>query len=282
MEKIVSNSTGPRAALASLHRLLRPRQRLQHIIQRAQQRSQPGEVASPQPEWQEQVKYQAELDFWINIWDKRLRSGHFWNGDIRTLLEKVGEWPGGDDFTPDYDTIRHMEARAHGLRILQEVQIDDPQFFHDKIVVDIGPGAVCLLERSDARIGIAVDPLAEQYAIHNLLLPGRNTVYLAVPGEHITLASNSVDVVVSRNNLDHVRTPAGVVDEVYRILKPGGCFLLIVHLEEQATVTEPHALSHATVQSLVDRFETVNERVYDQFGRTDVGQMLAAVYRKPA
>ncbi|QLQ08036.1 MAG: hypothetical protein HZY76_19915 [Anaerolineae bacterium] len=52
-------------------------------------------------------------------------SGQFWNEDIEALLRPLGEWPSDiKDGHTDYTTIRQLEARAHGLRILKEAQIE--------------------------------------------------------------------------------------------------------------------------------------------------------------
>lgn len=232
------------------------------------------------PGWQDRDKMSAELDFWISQWDRRLRSGCFWNTDVEDLLREVGEWPPNDvSGQLSYWKIRWMEARAHALRILREAQLTDLQFFVGKRVVDIGPGAVCFLEASGAQVGIAIEPLAREFAAHGLLLPSANTIYLPVNGEEIPLLDESVDIVVSRNNLDHVNNPAVVTREIHRILKPSGCFILIVHLEDGATVTEPHALSYEAIHHLVSSFETDRERILPS-GRTEGGQTLAGIYRK--
>jgi len=233
------------------------------------------------PSWSEQEKLSAELDFWINQWDAKLRRGEFWNSDVQALLEPLGEWPQvTGDSRPDYDTIRWLEARAHGLRILHEVRIDDPGFFADKKVADIGPGAVCFLEASGARVGIAIEPLAREFDTHGLLLRRDNVTYLPVAAEDLPIVDESVDIVVSRNNLDHVSDPVAVVHEVHRILRPGGVFLLIVHLEPEESITEPHAFDSDDIHSLVDQFITEREMIYHG-GRTQGADTLAGVYRKP-
>lgn len=233
------------------------------------------------PSWQDRQKLTAELDFWINHWDVKLRRGQFWNEDIETLLRQAGEWPAVTQYDRiDYDTIRWLEARAHGLRILKEAGIDDNDFFAGKTVVDIGPGAVCFLEASDARLGVAIEPLALEFAENNLLLPSDHVFYLPIAAENLPLLDSSVDIVVSRNNLDHVTDPALVVAEVFRILRPGGSFVLIVHLEPQASITEPHALSRGDIHSLTQSFLTHRE-VLHKGGRTATAETLAGVYEKP-
>lgn len=232
---------------------------------------------------QQRVKHKqfAELDFWVNEWDAQLRSGRFWNDDVKVLLQEAGEWQGHESDARDYETIRWMEARAHGLRILKEVKITDRRFFEDKIVVDIGPGAVCFLEASRARLGVAVEPLAQEFAAHHLLIAAPHVIYLPVAAEAIPLLGDFADIIVSRNNLDHVEHPRRVVEEVYRILRPSGYFVLIVHLEGHSSVTEPHAIGLHDVRDLVRRFTLVQE-VISTGGRTQSGQQWAGICQKLA
>lgn len=238
-------------------------------------------LRSVNPELVEREKLHFEMEFWIRQWDARLRSGSFWNDDIEDLLRPLGQWSEVAEIGAyDYHTIRELEARSHGIRILKEADIEDFRFFSNKIVVDIGPGAVCFLERSDARLGIAVEPLAREFKAHNLLLTSSNTIYLPIPAEKLALADASVDVVVSRNNLDHVTDPARVVKEIFRILKPEGIFILIVHLEPETSPTEPHAFSVDDIHALTRPFAAISERITCG-GRTSAAETLAGVYRKP-
>lgn len=248
---------------------------------RARTRHLTRQMLSLIPGWQEREKLHYELGFWLDARDARLRSGQFWNDDIEALLQPLGEWPAiAENDRADYATIRRLEARAHGLRILKEAQIESHDFFVGKTVVDVGPGAVCFLEASGARIGIAIEPLAREFATHGLLLPSNNVIYLPVAAEKLPLLDESTDVVVSRNNLDHVNDPSAVVDEVHRILRPSGTFILIVHLEPEASITEPHAFIADDIRLLMRQFITDKETIF-RGGRTEAAYTLAGVYRKP-
>lgn len=248
---------------------------------RARLRSLARQLFSLIPGWQEREKFHYELGFWLDAWNAKLLDGQFWNDDIEALLRPLGEWPAEIENNPlDYATIRRLEARAHGLRILKEAQIEKQDFFADRIVVDIGPGAVCFLEASGARVGIAIEPLAREFAAHGLLLPSNHVIYLPMTAEALPLLDESVDIVVTRNNLDHVSDPAAVVREVHRILRPGGTFILIVHLEPEASITEPHAFNAEDIRSMTRHFTTVNETIYHG-GRTETATTLAGVYRRP-
>ena len=48
--------------------------------------------------------------------------------------------------------------------------------------------------------------------------------FIKSSAEKIPLADNSVDLIFSYNSMEHFADPQKVIDEIVRILKPGGCF----------------------------------------------------------
>lgn len=58
------------------------------------------------------------------------------------------------------------------------------------------------------------------------------------PGENIKLASNSFDIVISNDVLEHVSDPKAVFQETYRVLKPGG--FLVFNVPNYCWVYEGH------------------------------------------
>ena len=74
-----------------------------------------------------------------------------------------------------------------------------------------------------------VDHLAHEYVkLTNKILEA-NTHYIACVSEKMPFCDNYADFVYSRNSLDHVSNPIQTLQEIYRILKPGGKFLLAVY-----------------------------------------------------
>jgi len=96
-------------------------------------------------------------------------------------------------------------------------------------VLDLGCGggfmAEALARRGAAVIG--VDPVAEVVAAarEHALLAGLAIDYRVGGGEAIPLADRSVDCVVCVDVLEHVADIDRVLDEIARVLKPGGLFL---------------------------------------------------------
>jgi len=210
----------------------------------------------------------AELGWWLESWDPVIRDGGFNPGDVQEFLDP------GEPTADTYEGRRRQVARAEVRRVLSEAGIDDPRFFEGKVVVDIGPGPLGFPDACGAAVSIGVEPLAERFAAAGLLIPDSRAVYLAVGAEEIPLVSESVDVVLSRNSLDHVREPEAVVAEVYRLLRPGGTFILNVDLDHPATATEPHTFTEERVRQLLAPFEvereTIGERAHGHEGRSMV------------
>lgn len=218
------------------------------------------------------LKHDAELQWWIQEWDPILREGGFNPGDTPGLLD-------GEPVAPTYLGRRWQQARAEVRRVLREAAIDDDGFFADKVVVDIGPGPLGFPDACPARVSIGIDPLAERFAQHGLLLPDSAALYLSVGAERIPLVSASADVVVARNSLDHVDDPAAVLKEAQRLLAPGGSLILIVDIGHSPTVTEPHALTLEGIRAMLPHVRIVRERQLDQRFGADGRAVSIVAYR---
>jgi len=211
-----------------------------------------------------------ELRWWIDVWDFTLRKGRFWNLDVPELLQidpKIGL---------SYIERRWLEARAQSIRILKEIQMEDQTFFKDKVVMSIGPGPVGFLEGCDASIKIAVEPLANRFQKNGLLLPSNDVIYLNTGAEHIPLNDNFVEIAVSRNSLDHVDSPQQVVNEIWRVLKPNGHFILNVDIEHEIRPLEPHSFSPTHIEQMLTQFQIVWKNVYEKSHGGD-GRIFAAL-----
>jgi len=193
-----------------------------------------------------------ELRFWVERWEAHIRAGSLFSPHG---LELIGEAEVADS----YEGRRWQEARAQVRRVLSEAEIDDPDFFKDRVVLEIGPGPVGLPEACGAKLALAVEPLAPRLDAAGLLLRG-DAVYLATGAEAIPLLGESVDVVVARNSLDHVADPAAVLAEVVRVLRPGGTLILNVDVDGEPTAAEPHAFSAEDVRALVRPLRVQRER----------------------
>lgn len=100
-------------------------------------------------------------------------------------------------------------------------------------VVELGPGAGANFRyyRPGTRV-IAIEPdtrmhptLREQAERHGIAVDIRG-----LRGESLNLATDSVDAVVATLVLCTVESPAQVVAEVLRVLRPGGRFVFVEHI----------------------------------------------------
>jgi SAM-dependent methyltransferase len=219
---------------------------------------------------QSAAKNEAQLRWWLEQWLPVVRSGGFNPGDTLELLA-------GEQAAPDYLGRRWQQARAEVVRILREAAIDDPGFFEGKVVVDIGPGPLGFPDACPARVSIGVDPLAEEFARHELLLPGSRAVYLTAGGEAIPLLSGTVDVVLARNSLDFVDDPDQVLREARRILAPGGTLIVLFDVDSAPSPSEPHELTTERVRSTLSDLAVVREHSWPEpFGHDGHRVVLVA------
>jgi ubiquinone/menaquinone biosynthesis C-methylase UbiE len=115
-------------------------------------------------------------------------------------------------------------------------------FYNNKKLLDIGCGSRGSLEWADMcneRIGL--DPLADPY---QLLGANKHKMrYVNGQAENIPFPNEFFDIVFSFNSLDHVDNLSKSINEIIRVLKKGGLFLLIVDVNHEPTVNEPITFS---------------------------------------
>ncbi|MBU2579806.1 class I SAM-dependent methyltransferase [Candidatus Parcubacteria bacterium] len=218
-------------------------------------------------------KYKRELNFWINKWEEKMQKD-WWSDDVPTLL-RINNNPN----IYSYQQRKKQEAKALFLRFLKETEISDKSFLKNKIVVDIGPGPMGLLEASNAKIKIAIDPIAQEYQKHNLLLKDSDVVYINLPAEKIPLLDGYADVVISRNSLDHVSDPIKVVKEIYRILRTNGYFVLNVDINHPSTIAEPHKITQSMIKKITQDFELIRKIIYNK-PHGWKGKMYVGLFKK--
>src|SRR5215213_3748510 len=202
------------------------------------------------------AKHDEELRWWLEKWDPVIRGGGLFPGDALELLDEASA-----DAT--YLGRRWQQARAEVRRVVREAGLDDAIFFEGKVVLDIGPGPLGFPDACPATLAIGVEPLAQRFAEHDLLLPDSRALYLAVGAERIPLLSGSVDVVLARNSLDHVDDPEQVLREAQRLLRPGGTLILNFDVDHAPTATEPHTLSVERVKAAIHAMSIVYEQRWD-------------------
>jgi SAM-dependent methyltransferase len=131
--------------------------------------------------------------------------------------EAVASMPlavGGDTATP-----RNLRLRFE----LMKQYIASPDF-----VLDVGCGRAeylrLVISHAPNALGIetAADKLADCFALH----PELNAKVLAVSAESMPFPTGHFDVVIVNEVLEHIPDQDAALREIYRVLKPGGKFLL--------------------------------------------------------
>ncbi len=142
-------------------------------------------------------------------------------------------------------------------------------YTRDKILADIGFGPRSILNFSDSKISIAIDPLMSKYKESGYSFAEQEFIPVEAKGEEVPLPDNSVDYVFSTNALDHCEDATGVFNEMVRILKPGGRICLGVHLRHTRALTDDaHKMwfSSKFIESLIDKnklkiiFSTISDK----------------------
>jgi SAM-dependent methyltransferase len=98
-----------------------------------------------------------------------------------------------------------------------------------KTVLDVACGegyGAALLARTAARVtGVDISPEAIEHAKRSYALLA-NAEFVCAPCTALPLADASVDVAISFETLEHIADQAEFVDELARVLKPGGVLVL--------------------------------------------------------
>lgn len=114
---------------------------------------------------------------------------------------------------------RRVRAKLEGFRPLAP----------EDRVLEVGSGATGLIFFFEAEEGVGVDPLAAHYAGLFPAWQGRART-LAASGETLPFADSSFDIVLCDNVVDHAEKPRRIVEEIARVLCPGGLLYFTVNI----------------------------------------------------
>lgn len=135
------------------------------------------------------------------------------------------------------------------------------QITEDTRILDVGCGISSVLHYVKGK-KFGIDPLADEYLKIYEYPEGINIKKGF--GEEIPFTDEYFDIVFCSNVLDHVTDPKETLNEIYRVLKPNGHFVLTVEIFKERMKrdrTHPHSLTKRDVYSLlVDRFTIIFER----------------------
>lgn len=130
---------------------------------------------------------------------------------------------------------------------------ENDNFLKGKVVVDFGcgpRGSLAWTQAPSVRLG--VDVLVDYYmAFFGPAMLNHGMIYVKSTENYIPIPSESVDVVISMNSMDHVENLDAMAAECLRILKPGGSFIGSFNLNEPSSPTEPLTLNEDILNRLI-------------------------------
>lgn len=119
-------------------------------------------------------------------------------------------------------------------------------------ILDVGCGISTILHFLDGE-KYGIDPLADEYQkLYNY--PPEINIQKGF-GENIPFADEYFDIVFCSNALDHVTDPEKTINEIYRVLKTGGYFVLTVEIFPRKTarnLAHPHSLTKKDIDLLLN------------------------------
>jgi len=142
------------------------------------------------------------------------------------------------------DILSAMKKSSQRVRSRLEAYQSIPA---DARVIEVGSGAHGLIFFFGAKLGVGIDPLAVDYS---RLFPQWQQLSptVAAVGESLPFADQCFDIVICDNVVDHAESPAGIVAELVRILKPGGLLYFTVNIHHPVYAVA--ASAHTTWKSL--------------------------------
>lgn len=119
-------------------------------------------------------------------------------------------------------------------------------------VLEVGSGAHGLIFCFESETRVGVDPLAAYYATLFPQWQG-NALTVAAAGEALPFKSESFDIVLCDNVVDHARDPRQIIREMGRVLTPGGLLYFTVNVHHP--IWQAFSTLHGLWRSLGIGFE---------------------------
>ncbi len=144
---------------------------------------------------------------------------------------------------------------------------DNEDFLENRIIADFGCGPRgSLAWTTKPKVKIGIDVLANAYMRHfGECMTKHGMIYLNSDEYKVPLPDDYLDVISTINSLDHVDVLDNMVNEICRILKPGGLFLGSFNLNEPVTQCEPQTLTEELLyDKLLYKFNVLSKRISEK------------------
>jgi SAM-dependent methyltransferase len=140
---------------------------------------------------------------------------------------------------------------AHSQEVRQKIERVRP-ILPEARVLEVGCGAHGLIFFFGVENGVGVDPLADHY--RQLFPQWQERAHtIAAGGERLPLHDASFDVVLCDNVVDHAENPRRIIEEIARVLAPGGTLYFEVNIHHP--FYHVAATTHAAWRALGIPFE---------------------------
>ena len=128
----------------------------------------------------------------------------------------------GDSPEMPRNLFLHSQAVRQKLERVRHIETTDK-------ILEVGCGAHGVVFGFGANFCVGIDPLAVDY---KRLFPKwqGNAMTTAAIGEQLPFDDASFEIVLSDNVIDHAEKPVEIVDELVRVLKPGGVLYFTVNI----------------------------------------------------
>jgi SAM-dependent methyltransferase len=176
-----------------------------------------------------------------------------------------------------------LSSAGYRSRILAIAGEKDDDFLKGKIVADFGCGPRGSLQwGKQARLRIGIDVMAKNFPDW-FNVRSHDICYVCSTERKIPLPSNYVDIMFTKNAIDHVHNFKAICHEIIRVISPGGEFIGSINLCDRVTISEPNALTEKKVKKHLLRYlevtsyrldpeytEEENKRINEELGRPGV------------
>jgi ubiquinone/menaquinone biosynthesis C-methylase UbiE len=128
-------------------------------------------------------------------------------------------------------------------------------------LLDVGCGPRGSLEwATTAAEAVGVDPLADRY--RSLQTHKQRMTYVNAYAEDMPFVDGHFDDVFCFNALDHTADFRSALEEIQRVLKPGGRFLLITEVNHPPTLAEPNCILPNELSALLgNHYNALNQQI---------------------
>jgi len=176
-----------------------------------------------------------------------------------------------------YDTLRELNESVEFSYRLHEYGA-----FAGKKVLDVGSGNGYVLSRYAREgadvYGVDLTPTAVELCRRRFELMNLDGTFTVASAEALPFADETFDCVCSMGVVHHTPDTEKALDEIYRVLKPGGRLVLMVYHRNsvlyQVNFRLQRLLTRKTMQQLVNEVDGVGNPKGDVYSRAEFTRVL--------